>query len=106
MRSKSEWRGPDWLDASAMIGALEALHGVKINLLLDTPDQLSTAHWRVTLLAVSDVVAVGSLPKTYRWSRKCDDSDMQHLASVLYNGCYELEKLLQAGQWVQMELPK
>lgn len=106
MRLNSEWRGPDWLDLSAMIAALKTLHGVSIHVEMRAGDVEELARWVVTLLAVSDVAELGSPPKTYRWSQKCGDNDMSHVAAVLYNGCYELEKLLQAGQWVQMELPK
>lgn len=99
-------RGPDTLDAAVMMTALGSLHAVSIHVELRPIDVIDVNNWMVELVAVSHSATPMVAPRTYRWSRVCLSSDMEDLGSILYNGCYELEKKLQHGQWVQMELPK
>lgn len=96
--------GPDMTDAKTMIQALEAMHAVSIGLTLEQAPELLDDRWTVTLLATSDSATPMEAPKRYHWSRVCASHGLSELGSIVYNGCYELEKKLQHGQWVQVEL--
>lgn len=93
-------------DAEAMLSALEALHAVTMRVELRPLAEKNSSRWSLTLLAVSDSATPMEPSKTYRWFRVYGSHDLGDMGSVIYNACYELEKLLQAGQWVQQELPQ
>lgn len=94
------------LDVKTMANALEALHAVKISVELKPSPVTYVGDWQIIVWAVSTSVTPMVAPKTYRLSQWHSQGNMERLGSVLYGLLYELEKLLQKGQWVQMELPQ
>lgn len=98
--------GPDLLDVKTMANALEALHAVKISIELIPSPVTYAGDWQIIVWAVSTSATPMVAPKTYRLSQWQTAARMADLDAVLYGLLYKLEPLLQAGQWVQMELPQ
>lgn len=92
-------------DALAMIQALECLHAVTIHVALRPTPAPKMGNWMLELHAVSDSATPMAPAKRYLWSREFGSHAIGDLGSLIYNACYELEKMLQRGQWVQQELP-